>query len=276
MTSLSSSTFRFRRIGTFLFVALFALVPFRFATAQSASKGVAPMVSVNIALLSLDNDITGLKYDSLGKSSGVIIYSSFKQLHVAYSGPAPLVLYRETKLDDGKPVKKSVIEINFPQTTGTYLVVVKQIGLDRYVTKVIRDDPTAVSLNSWRFINLSSRHAGFVFTEFKKSLSLASGQTQEIDLGAKDAYSDGVAYLPDPKASGKWAMANSAHYLHTPGRPRTVFLLDDPGDAGHLFVKTFDNAVKRPSSKPGAANKPDAVNKGGSPAKVPASNPRRY
>jgi hypothetical protein len=256
MTFLPSSSFRLHRVAALLFAVLFVLAPFRFATAQPALKpSASALISVNVSVISLDKDITGLKYDSLGRSAEMMIRSSYKSLHVLYSGTNPLVLYRETKGDVGKPVKTSVIEINFPQTSGTFLVLVKQISADRYYTRVIRDDQTAVSPNSLRVINLSSRHIGFVLAEFKKSASLASGQTQEIDLGTKDGYADSVGYLPDPKNPGKWAQACSNRYLHVPGSPRTIILLDVPGDPRSLDTKILDNAVRRSSAravKPGA------------------------
>ena len=250
------SAFRFRRFVSLFAAAFTALAPFYFASAQtSPSTAQQQFVSVSFAIFSMDNDITGLRYDSNGKTSTILVPSSFKPLPVSYNGPTPLVLYRADTGEDGKTVKTPVISIPFPQTTGSFLVLVKEAG-GRFHTNVIRDDPSPNSPNSWRFINLSTSRIGFVFPEFKKTLSLAPGQSQEIhlgslkELGSQDGYSDGVAYLPDPKSRGGWAMAHSTRYLYTPGRPRTVFLLLDPGHPTSVLVKSIDNAVSRKSSSP--------------------------
>jgi hypothetical protein len=261
--SSSFTTFRFRRFIVPFAAALLALAPFHFCPAQTATKpppAPIPHVSVAFSIFSLDNDISGLKYDANGRANTIFIPSSYKPMPIQYNGVATLTLYRSATGEDGKATKTPAMEINFPRTSGAFLVLAKEIGGGRFATMVINDDPTPHSLNSWRFINLSNTQIGFVLVDFKKFVSIPPGGTQELrlgdlkELGSPDGYSDGVAYLPDPKSRTGWSskMAHSTRYLYIPGRPRTAFLLLDPKDPNRVIVKIIDNSVRGKGSSASA------------------------
>ncbi|MDR2863762.1 MAG: hypothetical protein LBV54_07835 [Puniceicoccales bacterium] len=239
-----------------------------FSTAATAQTAKAPAMSIQIAVISLDDPISGLGYAQGQKLIPLAIPSGYKPAPVRYNGPAPLVLYRESKDLKGNEVRIPVTEIRTPQNTGAWFAVLKRLPGEResYAVSVIPDDAIHLSLNVWVFINFGQKPLA-VDLEKERTI-IAPGKSAVFKMADQQEYRNGMIY----KQSGtEWKLSYGTRFLHYANKPRTFILLDDPGDADHILLKALNvlppkpenektdgRTTTKPKNTSGTASKPPA------------------
>ncbi|MDR2844502.1 MAG: hypothetical protein LBV28_00205 [Puniceicoccales bacterium] len=236
--------FHIRRVLPCLVAAFSFLILAPVLNGQAAKD--VPMMSIRFSAISLDDTIKDLNYASGTKSTPVTIPVEYKPVPVSYNGPVPLVFFRESKDEKGKPIRTPVVEITPPQRSGVWLILLKRLpgATERYAAMVVPDQDGPTSGNSWCFINFSKQPIAVDLE--KKKAEIASGKSVLLNMGTEAVYMMGKIYKRQGSA---WVQGYGTRFRHHPGRPRTYMLFDDPTDPSHLILKGIPNTVPPPKPK---------------------------
>lgn len=214
--------------------------------AAGADGQNAEALNIRFSIVSLSSDIRDVVFNQGGTRPTPlrVIPSSFKPAPTRYTGPSPLVLYKEKRDENGAITQVPIAEITPPASSGDFFVLLRRVqgAQERYQAMTVPDAFTRDGANKWLIVSFSDKRLAARFTPENGGkpvvLDILPRGRATVGFGTKETYVLGEVYqLITEKGKQAWRLGHSTRYEFTPGSAKTFIYYPNPNDPNHLQIK---------------------------------------
>lgn len=185
-------------------------------------------------------DTRGLNYLHNNETVPLRISSAFRSGPYRYTGPNPIVFFRETRAPDGTLVREPVASAHIdPGLKNVLLLFVTaptavntEAPAPAFRVLVLDDDTSVFPMGSYRVFNLSDHEIGGIIDE--KAFTIAPNHSFTVTPEAQDEVDVRIHF--SSKIDGQWVPSLNTRWLYRKNARRLVFV-------------TRDTSAKRPLLK---------------------------
>lgn len=184
--------------------------------------GATTAAALEFRLLSWDGEVIDLRYSDGTQSVPVVAYENLLSPVYLWTGPGPLVLFRETTIE-GRTVRTPVATVSPPEgfTHAILLLVATDMTRTGYTGTWINDSLEARPLQTITYQNLSSYTVTIRLGEQEFTVPPKSASTQRTDNTVQRMVLKAAA-----QTETGWELIASTSHTARPGR-RTLVVLRD-------------------------------------------------
>lgn len=214
-------------------------------TSQTMGQQSEEPLSIRFSCLSWEGvKKSNLKYLQNGQAVDLRISSAYRTGPYNYTGPNPLVLFKEEKGEDGAIVQVPVASVVIPRGMKDVLFLMvkntpplsERFPVPGVEVVVMNDDFGSFPKGAYRVFNLSDYEIGGVFGDTK--FTVPGKQYKTIELQGKDELNVRIHF--SSKIDGKWVPKINTRWLHRDNERNIVFITDDRSSSQPILnVKTI-------------------------------------
>lgn len=186
-------------------------------------------ITVSFSCLAWDKvDTRGLRYLRNNQTEALRISSAYRTGPYSYTGPNPIVFFREIPGPEGTVIRQPVGRAEIPPGQRSVLLLFirnnePEGSGNEYNILVLDDSLTSFPKGSYRVFNLSEHEIGCIFGDQK--FTVASQQYKTVSLGAENEVDVRIHF--SSRIDGQWVPSVNTRWLYQDSARSLVFVTQD-------------------------------------------------